>query len=57
MIVGGWIGRVGSWKCLIRWLLSADNEGNSGGLALFWRKRLEVGVKSFLEYHIDSVKE
>jgi hypothetical protein len=32
-----------------------DSEGTSGGLSLFWRRCLDVWVKSMPMYHIDGV--
>ena len=32
-----------------------DSVGASGGLALFWRKEVNLTVKSLSKYHIDSV--
>jgi exonuclease III len=51
----------GKWMDWLRWklempnMVTVDSEGSSGGLALFWRSEVEVGVKSFSKYHIDSV--
>jgi hypothetical protein len=38
-------------------LVTVDSVGTSGGLALFWRRGIELKVKSFSKYHIDSVIE
>lgn len=51
-----------NWKRIerIRWLMSMPNmvakdcKGCSGGLALFWRRGVEVTVKSLSKYHIDA---
>ncbi|XP_021304035.1 uncharacterized protein LOC110430565 [Sorghum bicolor] len=51
----------GKWLDWLRWklemlnLVTVDSVGTSGGLALFWRRGIEVEVKSFSKYHIDSV--
>jgi hypothetical protein len=36
-------------------MVTVDSEGASGGLALFWKKEVDITVKSFSKYHIDSV--
>jgi hypothetical protein len=38
-------------------LVTVDSVGTSGGLALFCRRGIELKVKSFSKYHIDSVIE
>ena len=35
--------------------MTVDSEGASGGLALFWSREVDITLKSFLKYHIDSV--
>ena len=35
-------------------MVAKDCKGNSGGLALFWRRDVEVCIKSFSRYHIDA---
>ena len=53
----------GKWMDWLRWKLEMPNmvvvnsEGNRGGLALFWRGGVEVGVKNFSKAHIDCVME
>jgi len=53
----------GKWLDWLRWKLEMPNlvtvgsVGTSGGLALFWRRGIELEVKSFSKYHIDSVIE
>ena len=36
-------------------LFVVPNEGRGGGLALLWRRGVQVWVNSFLKYHIDSI--
>ena len=36
-------------------LVTVDSNKSSGGLALFWKRGVDVGVKSLSEYHIDSI--
>ncbi|KAJ1284176.1 hypothetical protein BS78_03G185100 [Paspalum vaginatum] len=51
------------WKRIerFRWILNMPNlvvkdcNGCSGGLALFWRRGVDVSVKSLSKYHIDAV--
>jgi hypothetical protein len=44
-----------------QWILNVPNlvvrdcKGCSGGLALFWRRGMEVAVKSLSKYHIDAL--
>ena len=44
-----------------QWILNMPNlvvrdcKGCSGGLALFWRRGMEVAVKSLSKYHIDAL--
>jgi len=51
----------GKWMEWLRWrlempnMVTMDSDGASGGLAMFWRRGIDVGVKSFSKYHIDSV--
>ena len=51
----------GKWMEWLRWklempnMVTMDSDGASGGLAVFWRRGIDVGVKSFSKYHIDSV--
>jgi hypothetical protein len=35
--------------------VTMDSECASGGLALFWRRDIDLSVKSVSKYHIDSV--
>ena len=43
-----------------RWMLGMTNMvakscvGRSGGVALFWRRDLDVRLRSFSKYHIDA---
>ena len=32
-----------------------DNAGRSGGLCLFWKSDVDLEIKTFSQYHIDSV--
>jgi hypothetical protein len=43
------------WKLEMPNLVMVGSEGTSGGLALFWRRGVDVGVKSLSKYHIDSI--
>jgi exonuclease III len=43
------------WKLGMTNLVVKDSVGASGGLAIFWRKEVNLCVKSFLKYHIDTV--
>ena len=49
------------WMEWLRWKLEMPNmvakssNGTSGGLALFWRRDIDVTVKSMSKYHIDVV--
>ena len=51
----------GRWMEWLRWRLNMtnmvvkDSVGASGGLALFWKKDVNLTVKSLSKYHIDSV--
>jgi len=51
----------GKWMDWLRWklqlpnLVTVDSEGASGGLALFWSREVDITLKSFSKYHIDSV--
>ena len=51
----------GKWMEWLRWklempnLVTVDSNKSSGGLALFWKRGVDVGVKSLSEYHINSV--
>ena len=51
----------GKWMEWLRWklempnMLVRDSDGASGGLALFWRRGVDVDVKSLSKYHIDSI--
>ena len=45
------------WKLEMPNFVTVDSVRTSGGLALFWRRGIEVEVKSFSKYHIDSVIE
>jgi hypothetical protein len=51
----------GKWLEWLRWRLgltstvAKDSEEVSGGLTVFWRKDLDLSVKSMSKYHIDMV--
>ena len=49
--------RLESLRCYwgFRGKLVVQSRGQSGGLALFWRKGLSVGVSSYSHHHIDAV--
>lgn len=36
-------------------MVTVDSIGASGGLALFWKREIDVTVKSISEHHIDCV--
>ena len=36
-------------------MVAKDSVGASGGLAVFWRKGVDLSVKSMSKYHIDMV--
>jgi hypothetical protein len=36
-------------------MIAADSVGTSGGLALFWKREVDVTLQSYSEYHIDIV--
>jgi hypothetical protein len=43
------------WKLGMTNLVVKDSVGASRGLAIFWRKEVNLCVKSFSKYHIDTV--
>jgi hypothetical protein len=43
------------WKLEMPNMVTVDNIGARGGLALFWKNEIDVTVKSFSDYHIDNV--
>ena len=43
------------WKLDMPNLVVKDSVGASGGLALFWKKDVNLTVKSLSKYHIDAV--
>jgi exonuclease III len=51
----------GKWMEWLRWrlempnMVTVDSIRARGGLALFWKKEIDVTIKSFSNYHIDSV--
>jgi exonuclease III len=51
----------GRWMDWLRWrlgltnMVAKDSVGASGGLAVFWRKEIDLTVKSMSKYHIDMV--
>lgn len=51
----------GKWLEWLRWrlglinMVAKDSVGASGGLAVFWRKGVDLSVKSMSKYHIDMV--
>jgi exonuclease III len=51
----------GKWMDWLRWkmnmpnLVVKDSKETSGGLALFWKKEVDLTVKSLSKYHIDAV--
>jgi hypothetical protein len=36
-------------------MIAVDSVGTSGGLALFWKREVDVTLQSYSEYHIDTV--
>jgi len=51
----------GKWMDWLRWrlkmpnMVTVDSIGTSGGLALFWKREIDLSVKSMSKYHIDAV--
>ena len=51
----------GKWLDWLRWrlgltnMVAKDSVGASGGLTIFWRKDIDLTVKSMSKYHIDMV--
>jgi exonuclease III len=43
------------WKLELTNLVTVDSEGSRGGLALFWKKDIDIRIKSWYIYHIDCV--
>ena len=43
------------WKLGLTNLVVKNSVGSSGGLAIFWRKEVDLCVKSISKYHIDAV--
>ena len=41
------------WKLKMPNMVAKSSNGTSGGLALFWRRDIDVTVKSMSKYHID----
>lgn len=35
--------------------LIVSSNGRSGGLALLWRRGVDVAVQTYLDYHIDAI--
>jgi hypothetical protein len=40
------------WKLEMPNMVTVDNIGARGGLALFWKNEIDVTVKSFSDYHM-----
>ena len=43
------------WRLDMTNLMVKNSTGTSGGLALFWRKEVDLTVKSLSKYHIDAI--
>jgi exonuclease III len=43
------------WKLNLTNMVAKDSTGQSGGLALFWRKGIDLNVGLMSKYHIDAI--
>ncbi|KAJ1295804.1 hypothetical protein BS78_01G250800 [Paspalum vaginatum] len=45
------------WRLEMPNMMVKDSIGASGGLALFWKKEVDLPVKSLSKYHIDAIRK